>query len=116
MIRARHGDRLVVLSGRGMAALGLISRGAVRYLHVVEPSRQGHPIPPFPGRPSLSIVSLRHNVPGPTVHITDDTGREIRDGQTGASRVSETSPMVGYLTRGGIDARSAAGRQRRLLE
>ncbi|WDZ82843.1 AMP-binding protein [Micromonospora cathayae] len=60
--------------------------------------------PAVPGRPSRSIVSCGTTVPGLTLRIVDDAGREIRAGQVGAIQVRGTSVMAGYRTPDGVDA------------
>ncbi|MEV4811434.1 AMP-binding protein [Micromonospora avicenniae] len=82
------------------------SFGRVRWRHFDRASLDDAHIaaPAIPGRPTRSIVSCGTVVPGLTVRITDDSDREIREGQVGTIHVRGTSVMAGYLTPDGVDA------------
>ncbi|MEV1330437.1 AMP-binding protein [Micromonospora costi] len=82
------------------------SFGRVRWRHFDRASLDEERIaaPAIPGRPARSIVSCGATIPGLTVRITDDSGREIREGEVGAIHVRGTSVMAGYLTSDGVDA------------
>ncbi|MFG2049333.1 AMP-binding protein [Micromonospora sp. NPDC048935] len=82
------------------------SFGRVRWRHFDRAclDEQRTATPAIPGRPARSIVSCGTTAPGLVLRVTDDTGREIREGQVGAIHVRGTSVMAGYLTPDGIDA------------
>lgn len=63
-------------------------------------------VPPIPGRPTRSIVCCGTTIPGLTLRITDESGREVPEGHVGAIEVRGTSVMAGYLTPedGGVTA------------
>ncbi|MDG4834226.1 AMP-binding protein [Solwaraspora sp. WMMD1047] len=82
------------------------SFGRVRWRHFDRASLDERHIaaPAIPGRPTRTIVSCGPTVPGLTLRITDETGREIGEDQIGAIHVQGNSVMAGYLTDGDIDA------------
>lgn len=81
------------------------SFGRVRWRHFDRASLDERHIaaPAIPGRPARGIVSCGPTVPGLTLRIIDETGREVGEDQIGAIHVQGSSVMAGYLTDGGID-------------